>query len=138
MHTPLIIAVAIAACGVGLAGCAPAWRPAPRPPRAAPAPLAPFEESPVSFIVAGPRFTPGEVTIVKVCIADDRSIVSADILESSGDKRFDDLAVVWARQVKVRSVSQLDRPIGHCGEVRVEIRSPNEPRVIAGPDAALG
>jgi len=99
--------------------------------------LPPFDESPVSFTVAGPRFTPGEVTIVKVCIAQDHSVVSADVIESSGDKRFDDYAIDWARQVRVRSAPQSGLALGKCGEVRVEIRKPSEPRIVSGPDSAL-
>ncbi len=98
-------------------------------------------DAPVSFLVAGPRCTPGEGTIVRVCIAPDRSIVSADIIESSGDKRFDDYALVWARQVRLRSAaedgSSHGAPPGNCGEVRVEIRVPAEPRLISGADIAL-
>jgi hypothetical protein len=99
--------------------------------------LPPFDDAPVSFVVSGPRFTPGEVTIVKVCIARDRSILSADVLASSGDRRFDDMAVTWARQVRVRSAPSDGSPVRACGEVRVEIRTPTEPRVISGSDSAL-
>jgi Gram-negative bacterial TonB protein C-terminal len=99
--------------------------------------LPPFDEAPVSFVVAGPRFTPGEVTIVKVCIAADRSILSAAVMASSGDRRFDDLAVNWARQVRVRAAPLDGSPIRACGEVRVEIRAPSEPRVISGVDSSL-
>jgi hypothetical protein len=99
--------------------------------------LPPFDEAPVSFVVAGPRFTPGEVTIVKVCIAPDRSILSAAVMASSGDRRFDDLAVNWARQVRVRAAPLDGSPMRACGEVRVEIRAPSEPRVISGTDSSL-
>jgi hypothetical protein len=99
--------------------------------------LPPFDEAPVSFVVAGPRFTPGEVTIVKVCIAPDRTILSANVMASSGDRRFDDLAVNWARQVRVRAAPLDGSPIQACGEVRVEIRAPSEPRVISGTDSSL-
>ncbi len=140
MRSSPVIASVLAAYGLGSAGCAPLQPP--RPPPAPPAPLALFDQAPVSFVVAGPRFTPGEVSIVRVCIAADRSIISADIVESSGDKRFDDYAVVWARQVRLRSAAAAGSPnggpVGSCGEVRVEIRRPTEPRVTSGAEAALG
>jgi hypothetical protein len=98
---------------------------------------APFDDAPVSFVVAGPRFTPGVVTIVKVCVAPDHSILSADVLASSGDRRFDDMAVAWARQVRLRAAPQDGSRVDPCGEVRVEIRTPSEPRVISGADSAL-
>ena len=129
MRTAIVIAVCVAT----VAGCAPAARPGP----AARVALPPFDDAPVSFVVAAPRFTPGEVTIVKVCVAPDHTILSADVMASSGDRRFDDLAVTWARQVRVRSAPPDGSPLQTCGEVRVEIRTPTEPRVIAGPDSSL-
>jgi len=132
MRTAIVIAVCLSA----VAGCAAAARPARvEPPVLLPQP--PFDDAPVSFVVAGPHFAPGEVTIVKVCIAADRSILSADILASSGDRRFDDLALVWARQVRMRAAPADGSPLQPCGEVRVEIRRPSEPRVISGSDSAL-
>jgi Gram-negative bacterial TonB protein C-terminal len=129
MRTAILIAVCVAT----VAGCAATARPGP-PARLG---LPPFDDAPVSFVVAGPRFTPGEVTIVKVCIAADRSILSADIMASSGDRRFDALAITWARQVRVRAAPRDGSPVQACGEVRVEIRTPTEPRVISGADSAL-
>jgi Gram-negative bacterial TonB protein C-terminal len=129
-------AIVIAICIATLTGCAATSKPArlPLPARLA---LPPFDDAPVSFVVAGPRFTPGEVTIVKVCVAPDRSILSAHIMASSGDRRFDDMAVAWARQVRLRAAPPDGSPTEACGEVRVEIRTPTEPRVISGADSAL-
>src|ERR1700680_3607578 len=110
MHTALVIALCLATT---VAGCAPRARPGP-PARMA---LPPFDDAPVSFVVAGPRFTPGEVTIVKVCVARDRTILSADVMASSGDRRFDVMAVTWARQVRVRSAPSDGSPVQACGEV---------------------
>src|ERR1700676_752010 len=121
-------AVVIAVCVATVAGCASSARRGP-PARIA---LPPFDDAPVSFVIAGPRFTPGEVTIVKVCIAADRTILSANVMASSGDRRFDDMAVHWARQVRVRSTPRDGSLLQACGEVRVEIRTPSEPRVISG------
>src|ERR1700722_16684128 len=126
-------AIAIAVCIAAVTGCAARVRPAPVVRLALP----PFDEAPVSFVVAGPRFTPGEVTIVKVCIAPDRSILSAAVMASSGDRRFDDLAVNWARQVRVRAAPLDGSPTQACGEGRVEIRAPSEPRVITGAENSL-
>jgi len=126
-------AIVIAVCIAAVAGCAATVRPVPVVRLALP----PFDEAPVSFVVAGPRFTPGEVTIVKVCIAADRSILSAAVMASSGDRRFDDLAVNWARQVRVRAAPLDGSPTQACGEVRVEIRAPSEPRVVSGAENSL-
>jgi hypothetical protein len=124
-------AIVIAVCVATIAGCAA------RRPGAPVAALPPFDDAPISFVIAAPHFTPGEVTIVKVCVAPDRSVLSAAVLASSGDRRFDDLAVTWARQVRVRSAPADGSPLQTCGEVRVEIRRPAEPRVISGADSAL-
>src|SRR6202050_3733218 len=129
MRAAIVIAVGIAA----VAGCAATVRRAPVVRLALP----PFDDAPVSFVVAGPRFTPGEVTIVKVCIAADHRVLSADIMASSGDRRFDDLALSWARQVRIRAAPADGAALQPCGEVRVEIRIPSEPRVISGSDSAL-
>jgi hypothetical protein len=128
-------AIAIAMCVAAVAGCAATARPVrvPQPPP----PQPPFDDAPVSFVVAGPRFTPGEVTIVKVCIAADHRVMSADIMASSGDRRFDDMALSWARQVRIREAPADGARLQPCGEVRVEIRKPSEPRVISGSDSAL-
>jgi len=133
MRTAIVIAVCIAA----VAGCATLARPARVPAAPPPPPQPPFDDAPVSFVVAGPRFTPGEVTIVKVCIAADHRVLSANIMASSGDRRFDDLALSWARQVRIRAAPADGAALQPCGEVRVEIRKPSEPRVISGADSAL-
>jgi hypothetical protein len=133
MRTAIVIAVCIAA----VAGCATLARPARVPAAPPPPPQPPFDDAPVSFVVAGPRFTPGEVTIVKVCIAADHRVLSANIMASSGDRRFDDLALSWARQVRIRAAPADGAALQPCGEVRVEIRQPSEPRVISGADSAL-
>ncbi|HEX2789824.1 MAG TPA: hypothetical protein VHN17_05300 [Steroidobacteraceae bacterium] len=131
------VAIVIAVCIAVVAGCESA-----RPRAVAQRPVTkvaqpPFDDAPISFVVAAPRFTPGEVAIVKVCLAPDRSVLSAAVMESSGDRRFDDLAVTWARQVKLRSPPRDGSPSRPCGEVRVEIRTPTEPRMISGPDSSL-
>lgn len=131
------IAIVIAVCVASVTGCATAR---PRPavqPAVRHVAQAPFDDAPISFVVAAPRFAPGEVAIVKVCVAADRSILSAAVMESSGDRRFDDLALTWARQVRLRNLPVDGSPVQSCGEVRVEIRTPTEPRVVSGPDSEL-
>src|SRR6202140_4919413 len=113
-------AIVIAVCVAAVAGCGATGPPA----RVLRLALPPFDEAPVSFVVAGPRFTPGEVTIVKVCIAADRSILSAAVMASSGDRRFDALAVNWARQVRVRAAPRDGSPVQALGKRGVGTKSP--------------
>jgi hypothetical protein len=103
-----------------------------------PQPVEPFADDPVSFMVPGRHFPPGEVSIIRLCVAPDRSIASADVVESSGNARFDEMALVWARQVKLRSAPNNGAPVQPCGQVRVELRLPSEPRVTSGSDVSLG
>lgn len=124
----------IAMCAAAVGGCA---RPV-KPVAALQVPSTPFTDDPVSFVVSTPRFTPGEVTIVQICVAPDRSILSADVMESSGDARFDRMALIWARQIKLRSAPTDGSALLPCGQVRVEIRLPSEPRVLSGSDISLG
>jgi hypothetical protein len=103
----------------------------------------PFDETPNAFVVAGPHFTPGETAIVRICVSTEGVISSADLIGSSGDKRFDDLALVWARQVKLASrtqtaATQTDLAKESCGAVRVEIRGVGLPRGLSGGDSSLG
>lgn len=128
MRAAVLIAFALVAVG----GCA-----RPVKPLTVPQPVAPFADDPVSFVVSR-RFPPGEVAIIKVCVSPDRTIASTNVIESSGDARFDEMAQVWARQVKLRSAPTDGAPVQPCGQVRVEIRLPSEPRVTSGSDTALG
>jgi hypothetical protein len=108
------------------------------PARALPAtPPDPFDPGSVSFMVAGPHFAQGESALVRVCVAPDGLIASADLLLPSGDKRFDDFAIGWARQVKL-SGRRDATGAEICGPVRVEIRVSPQPRVLSGADSSLG
>ncbi len=70
----------------------------------------------------------GEHVIVRVCVGADHSIVSSDVVQSSGDPRFDQLAVGWARQVRLRAYTADEAPVASCGAVRVQMRHvPDEP-----------
>lgn len=100
--------------------------------------LAPFDDTPVSFVVGGHFFASGEWTLVRVCIDAHRRIVSSEVVQSSGDKRFDDMALDWARTVRLHAPPQQGELMASCGAVRVEIRHPSEPRIIQGADSSLG
>jgi hypothetical protein len=105
-------------------------------PPAPPEPLSPFDDSPVIIAVAGQHFSSGERVIVTVCLGADHSIVSSDIFESSGDTKFDQLAVMWARRIRLREATPGDQ-IASCGSVRVEVRPAQEPRVFHPPGDSL-
>jgi TonB family protein len=127
-----------------LDGCAAPRRPPPVAVHPA-EPPDPFDDTSTSFTVQGARFAPGETAIVKVCVTPEGSIASADVVGSSGDKRFDDYALVWARQVRLRSVPQEVRSPSQstapaqssCGPVRVEIRPAAMPGVLSEHSSAL-
>ena len=127
-----------AICIAALSACS--WN---RPPPAvvavaAPAEVDPFDHTAVSFVVAGPHFMPGETAIVKVCVSPQGIISSAEVVLPSGDKRFDDFAVNWARQVRLANVTQSGEAKELCGPVRVEIKLSPLPRVLSGADSSLG
>lgn len=73
------------------------------------------------------HFSRGEQVVVRVCLHADHSIASSDILVSSGDRRFDELALDWARRVQLRAASTPGRTIAPCGPVRVELHDPGQP-----------
>jgi TonB family protein len=130
--------IATAMCIAALSACSSNPRPRPVVVLAEPAPPNPFDNSSTSFVVSGPRFPPGETAIVKVCVSADGVIASADVVGSSGDKRFDDFALVWARQVKLGNLPQGDQAKEICGPVRVEIKAAPLPRILSAGDSALG
>jgi TonB family protein len=122
-----------------LDGCATALlRPAtPAGAPAEPERPSPFDEDPASFLVTGGRFPAGETAIVKVCVTPEGLIGSAQIMSSSGDKRFDDYALLWARQVRLRSLPAGQTSEALCGPVRVEIRPAPVPEGLPGRQSAL-
>jgi TonB family protein len=136
--------VCLAAVGaVMLDGCAVPRRP-PTIVQHPAEPPNPFDDSSTSFTVQGARFAPGETAIVKVCVTPEGGIASADVVGSSGDKRFDDFALVWARQVRLRAPPQAapsQDPAGaqpQCGPVRVEIHPTGTPGVFSEHSSAVG
>jgi len=82
----------------------------------------------VSFLVHG-NFARGEQVVVRVCLHADHSIASSDIIESSGDRRFDELALDWARRVQLREAPVAGRTVARCGPVRVELHDSAQPRM---------
>jgi TonB family protein len=136
----------VALGAVTLDGCAAPRRPPPVAVQRA-EPPDPFDDTSTSFTIQGARFAPGETAIVKVCVTPEGSIASADVVGSSGDKRFDDYALVWARQVRLRSVPQgaaspaasptQSQSQSQCGPVRVEIRPAAMPGVLSEHSSAL-
>lgn len=132
-------AVLIAVCITALSACFAPMKPQPVliPPAPIETPQAPFSDDPVSFLVSH-HFVPGEFAIVKVCLGPDRSVISTSLVESSGDLRFDHMALGWAQSVRLRSIPDNKSPIAPCGDVRVEIRAPSEPKVLSGPATSLG
>lgn len=126
------------ACLAALSACTWPRRPSTVVLKAAPAaPPNPFDESSSSFLVSGVRFPAGETAIVKVCVSPEGTISSADVVGSSGDKRFDDFAVMWARQVRLKSVAQGVRTEETCGPVRVEIKAAPVPEALPGRQSSL-
>jgi outer membrane biosynthesis protein TonB len=138
-------AVGIAALALSACSVPPALRPVTAPVAQAtgqrpvqsrpPEPVSPFSDTPTSLMVHG-RFVPGEHVLVEVCLHPDRSIASSTILLSSGDARFDTLALAWARRVRLRE-SAADRPVAACWPVDVELRD-NSPFPFASASDQLG
>jgi TonB family protein len=111
--------------------------------RATAPPPSPFDDAPVSFYISGLRFGVAQVATVRLCVTADGQVTHATLLESSGDDRFDQLALIWARRVRMRKDSDAghpfpgDAPGELCGPVRVELRlSPKHG--LSGPSEAVG
>jgi TonB family protein len=131
---PLVCLVLLSACSLPRL---PDRAAAARQP-AAPEPPNPFDDSSASFVVSGARFAPGETAIVKVCVSPDGTIASANIIGSSGDRQFDNFALIWARQVRLRSMPQGTQTEELCGPVRVEIKPASLPPSFADRESSLG
>jgi len=97
----------------------------PTPP-APPPPLSPFADAAVSFLIRG-HFVRGEQVVVRICLHADHSIASSAIVESSGDRRFDEMALDWARRMQLRTEATPGHTIARCGSVRVELRDTAAP-----------
>jgi hypothetical protein len=101
--------------------------------------LRPLEVADAAFIARGPRFAPGLYATVRLCANPQGRIVSADVVVSSGEKRFDDFVVDYARRVQVLKPQQLGgKSVSGCNTVRVEINRITNPGMSAGEQSALG
>ena len=96
-----------------------------------------MEISPAVFSVRGQRFTPGEAAVVKVCVHANGVIASTAIVQSSGEKRFDESAVQWATHAGYRPMRIGGAPIYSCDEVRVEMHQISSPGPGMGSDSSL-
>jgi TonB family protein len=123
-------------CFGGLGGCVHLVSPVPAPPTLLP--VTELGDSSISFVVAGPRFTPGESAMVKVCLSAEGEIVSTQLIASSGERKFDDSALLWAQQAKMSPLIFKGKPVATCEQVRVEIRGAPYPHIGSGSDFSLG
>jgi TonB family protein len=128
--------IVLVLCIGGLGGCAHLGSPVPASPTLLP--VSELEDSSISFVIAGPRFTPGESAMVKVCLSAEGEIVSTQLIASSGERKFDDSALVWALQAKMSPLIFKGKPVATCEQVRVEIRGAPYPHIGSGSDFSLG
>jgi TonB family protein len=98
----------------------------------------PMQISPAVFSIRGPRFTPGEAAVVRVCVGANGVIASTAIVQSSGEKRFDDSAVQWALHAGYRPMRVSGAPMYSCDEVRVEMHQITSPGAGMGADSSYG
>jgi TonB family protein len=112
-----------------------------------PIPPAPVEPPPAvevpqvttrSFLIRGPRFPVGQSANVRVCVDASGAVVSAEVTGSSGESRFDEFAITWARQADVQNWVRKDAKQPSCGNVRVEIGPGFHQRLGSSVDSALG
>lgn len=75
---------------------------------------------------------------MRVCLRPDHSIASSDIVESSGDPQFDQMAMTWAQRVRQRQSSPEGPPVAPCGAVRVELHDATQPAVLGEREDQLG
>jgi TonB family protein len=98
----------------------------------------PMQISPAVFSIRGPRFTPGEAAVVRVCVGANGVIASTAIVQSSGEKRFDESAVQWALHAGYRPMRVSGAPMYSCDEVRVEMHQIASPGAGMGADSSYG
>jgi TonB family protein len=116
-------------CAIALAGCASG-------PRSAL--IEPVHIEDASFMARGPTFAPGLYSTVRICVSPKGLISSAVVVLSSGDKRFDEYVLSFARRVKVQPQRINGRPAAGCDTVRVEINHGIGPGGGAGAGIAVG
>lgn len=91
-----------------------------------------------SFLIRGLRFPIGQSANVRVCVDANGTVVSVELAGSSGEPRFDEFAITWARQADVQNWARKNAREPSCGNVRVEIGRGMRPGVGSGFDSALG
>lgn len=99
--------------------------------------IQPLEISDASFTTRGPAFGSGLFTTIQLCVGPDGRIVSANVVQSSGEKRFDDFVLTFARQVHVQPRRENGKAVLSCDTVRVEVNHFPLPAGL-GSDNALG
>jgi TonB family protein len=100
--------------------------------------IEPLEIRDASFLTRGPRFADGLIATVRLCADHEGKLVSADVVVSSGEKRFDDFVVDYARRVQVNPQRENGRPVHGCNTVKVQINRIADPIGSAGAASALG
>lgn len=120
-----------------LAGCITTSRP-PAPPVEPPEAVQAPQVSIRSFLIRGPRFPVGQSANVRVCVDASGAVISAEVTGSSGESRFDEFAITWARQADTQHWVRKDAKQPSCGNVRVEIGPGSRQRVGSSVDSALG
>jgi hypothetical protein len=91
-----------------------------------------------SFLVRGTRFAVGQAADLWVCVAPNGAIASVQLKGSSGEARFDQFALNWARQADVSHWVTKRQKQSSCGSVRVEIGRGKQRQIESGIDTALG
>jgi hypothetical protein len=115
----------------GAAGCATESRPSDV--------VLPLQLSDGAFLTHGPRFAAGLSATVRLCADSLGRMTSATVVVSSGEKRFDDFIVDYARRVQVLKPQRRNgRPVAGCSTVDVEINHPSGPGTSGGEQSALG
>ena len=97
-----------------------------------------MEIADAAFLTRGPRFAEGLYATVRLCANREGRIVSANVVVSSGEKRFDEFVVDYARRVQVKPQRENGKPVHGCNDVRVMINRLQGPAPGAGAPSALG
>jgi TonB family protein len=100
--------------------------------------IKPLEISDATFTTRGPSFGSGLSAAIQLCVGPDGRIVSASVVQSSGEKRFDDFVLTFARQVHVQPRRENGKPVLSCDTVRVEVNHFPHPGLSLGTDNVLG
>lgn len=91
-----------------------------------------------TFLARVPPFAEGLVTTVRLCVAPAGHLTSTEVVVSSGDKRFDDFVIDYARRVQVTPGSINGRRQPGCSNVRVEINRHRSVPVRGEGSSSLG